>query len=758
MEEAIKEYIEKIEGLVYSASKFNEMSFRLILEGLVNKGGEDAEYLIVRYLGARDVDVSTRINIIRVVGYLQSRHFLIPLKKIIDHEENIHLKKEAVISVSKYNDRRALNILNNAVSNIKNPLLLDTINKEISKIKKNNPIFALLPRFLKGETDPKNFDITLGILKRILTANDATMFVNYLKAGKPVIENGAFDILCFTGNDEIQEKLFTFFQDRFNEIGCINEPECDYFYKLSLSIKAYFFRFPTLIDSELDNLGTQLFYIKDIRIRSLYMSILCQSRQAPVISFVGKIYENDPELRSSIVEEYSGNEAAVDLLFDKYMEDEKNLKGAFIKSLMNCQKGIDYFYQNFETLTPIEQEEITSNLPYSGSGDLSGFIMKILQAEHFDLKKILLKEIKENYEFSTKELLFDPDREREFFSMEKEYIETITHLFPITAIKSLLQKLTFDDVPTAKTKKFLQKISDVAASGFAFKMDDEGLVAMMFNRFISLNNVELTLSFLNIVKQIRTFSQKTYDNYMQAVANFSARRERKNNIKEDDVVRKIKRNFKELNFEIKKISEGVRVLAQLFNKPVIDFEVAGERLTKHSMSVALHIDQLSFDIETRLEDANPEVMREWVQLFYKFPMLGYQLKHTISTQAKKRQGRLGEEITRLHEWLPERPSKIVISLNSMHMTAMLKEQCAEILPFITVETETDHFEEGDMLLCDTTKLKDFILKNTLPSRKLFLLLDNRAEFPSFKSYNPRPLLKPFSAFKIMKEILRDLYL
>ena len=92
-----EEYIEKIENLIYSADKFNEMSFRLVLEGLVNKGGEEAEYLLVRFINSKEVDIPTRINIIRVVGYIQSPHFLIPLKKVIDNEDNIHLKRWFVL-------------------------------------------------------------------------------------------------------------------------------------------------------------------------------------------------------------------------------------------------------------------------------------------------------------------------------------------------------------------------------------------------------------------------------------------------------------------------------------------------------------------------------------------------------------------------------------------------------------------------------------------------------------------------------------
>ena len=80
------------------------------------------------------------------------------------------------------------------------------------------------------------------------------------------------------------------------------------------------------------------------------------------------------------------------------------------------------------------------------------------------------------------------------------------------------------------------------------------------------------------------------------------------------------------------------------------------------------------------------------------------------------------------------------------------------MPDVPVDTETDELDEEDMLLCDTVTLKDFILKNTLPSQKLFLFIENISEFESFKTYNPRPFLKPFSAHRIIKEVLKEIYL
>lgn len=752
-----KEYLEKIENLIYSADKFNDMSFRLVLEGLINKGGEEAEYLMVRYISSRELDIDTRINVIRVVGYIQSPHFLIPLKKIIDTEDNIHLKKEAVISVSKYNDRRALNILNYALSNIKNPLLLDTINNEISKIKKNNPVFGLLPRFLEGEKNPKNFEVTLGILKRILRPEDANMFVNYLKCGKPLIENGAFEILCFTGDIDHQSIILKFFQDRYNQITCINQPECEPLYALTLKLKAYFLRFPSLIDAQMDNIGTQLFYVKDVRVQSLFISILCRSRQQPVISFVSKIYDGTPSLRQTIISEYSGNDAASDMLFEKYQEVESSLKGPLIKSLLNCQKGITYFYDNFASLEAQEREIIVNFLPYGGIHDLSDFMIMILQSDYFELKEALLAKVKDHFEFSVKDVLFDADKKQEFFFMEQKYLDTITRVFPVSAVKHLLREICLEDLPLNKTQKYLEWIDKASSANLVISMQEKSFIAMLFHKVTSFNSMDANMQLMSILRKIKTFDMETYLGFNESLGMFVTNRAKQITMAENDELRKVRKNFKDIYYDIRKTDDEITSLERMFSVSEPDFEKVTSFFNQNSLSVGIQIDRVCRFIEKRLAGAERAEIKQWMQFFNKFPMIAFRVKDAILRKAEAHSGPERTVLLKFHQALPDEPIKIVIRLNNRVHTAILREQCSELIPDIPVDTRTEEVDEEDMLLCDPVSLKNFILKNVLPS-KLFLFLDNISEFESFKTYNPRPFLKPFSAHRIIKEILKELYL
>lgn len=752
------EVLEKIEGLVYSADKFNEMSFRMVLEGLVAKAGEEGEYLLVRYINSNELDLTTRINIIRVVGYIQSPHFLVPLNKIIDHEENIHLKKEAVISVSKYNDRRAFNILNRALSNIKNTLLLETINTEIAKIKKNNPLFGLLPRFLDGDKNPKNFNTTLGILKRILNPNDAGMFVNYLKCGREVIEDGAFEILCHTGGIDHKKAILTFFQDRFNHSTCLNQETCEDLFLLTLKLKEFFTRFPELIDEELDNLGTQLYLINDPRIRGLFIAIICQSCQAEAIAFMNKVYQSDANLRDSIIYEYSGNDAAVDFLFEKYRENDPDLKTRLITSLLNSSKGLDFFYQNYSSLPENDQRTVVNQLPYGGQHDISKFLIMVLQSENYELKEVILTQAKNHLEFSIKDVLFDPSREKEFFFIEQKYLDTITALFPISTVKMLLEKIIFDELSMNKTRKYLAEVSEILPSGLTFNLEDKQFIHSLLTRIVLFNNSDLNCLFLSLFRHIKTLDLETYKNLNEALGVFGTLKEKQVTVQEGDELRRARKNFNEIFYEIRRVSDSLKILERIFNRPEMDFDQLEDFINKNGLTIALHINRIRVYAEKSMTEAGQDVIKHWILLLRRFPVLGYQLRDVIESTAGQAVVPVKSALNKLYDSLLEKPPKIIVRVNDSKASAILREQCLEMLPDFPVTIAKEELNEEDVLICDQEFLKDFILTGSLPSHKLYLLLDKSSDFSSFKTYNPKPLLKPFSAYRIIKEVLKELYI
>ena len=91
----------QIDDLVRNAGDDSGMAFRLRLEELVRKGGHDTENAIVHYITGTYVGMATRMNLVRMAGYIRSDAFLLPLKKVIDTGEDDLLREEAIISVAK---------------------------------------------------------------------------------------------------------------------------------------------------------------------------------------------------------------------------------------------------------------------------------------------------------------------------------------------------------------------------------------------------------------------------------------------------------------------------------------------------------------------------------------------------------------------------------------------------------------------------------------------------------------------------------
>jgi hypothetical protein len=209
----INSYLEQIDELLHYASDTNDRPFRLRLEELVRKGGKDTENAIAHYINGTYVGIPTRLNLIRMAGYIRSAAFLLPLKKVIELGEDEMLREAAIISIAKYNDRRALDILGRALEKSSNPRLQQTITEAIARIKHNNPLLAMLPRFLHGSQNREMFQITLKIFKKILDPGDAKSFISYLHHGDQLVAEGSYEILCFRGN----EGVFFFIAEFFRE-------------------------------------------------------------------------------------------------------------------------------------------------------------------------------------------------------------------------------------------------------------------------------------------------------------------------------------------------------------------------------------------------------------------------------------------------------------------------------------------------------------------------------------------------------------
>lgn len=242
----IDSHLVQIDHLVRNAADYDDLEFRLRLEELVKKGGRDTENAIAHYITGTYVSIPTRMNLVRMAGYIRSTAFLIPLKKVIELGENERLREGAIISISKYNDRRALDILDRALEKNRNKRLQETIVQAINRIKHNNPLLIMLPGFLLGKKNNELYHITLKVFKKILSPDDAKGFISYLQHEDPLVAAGSFEILCCRGDETVFFFISEFFRERSRGlIRTSSQPEsAGALAKLVAALHEYLNRYP----------------------------------------------------------------------------------------------------------------------------------------------------------------------------------------------------------------------------------------------------------------------------------------------------------------------------------------------------------------------------------------------------------------------------------------------------------------------------------------------------------------------------------
>ena len=762
----LDDLLAKITALITkpNAEQFKQMQGTAILRELLQRGGDEAAMLVGTYMSSDKVPLETRQELILLAGITLNSHFLVPLNKVINSEENIKVIQDAILAVSKFDNQRALNILNQGLQKFKHPMLLNTLRAEISRIKQNNPILAILPRFLQSYKVPKNFRVTIDIIKKIVTPEDTDLFINYLKSGNSVIEDGAFEILCYTGELSLKTALFNFFEDRIQKIPCLREPTCNDLYNLLSYLFRYLLKNPFLIDEQLSELKELFSTIKDLRAKQIIISFLCRSQRSEALEFIKSFYNQEKELQEHIIEELSGNQQAVDFLFEKYHQGQV-LKEKVITSLLKSDQGLQYFVQHFFTFDLDKQEIILKNIIFNNQPYLLEFIKKVYDSKLYSLKFQLLMVLKDNFLFTFKDVLFDEENQREFMFMGKEYLETIIQLFPITSLKMFYQKIAEEDLSNIKIKKYLEYIKAVSALEPVIYFTDTKLINRLFNVILHANNSELTAQFFSTFETIKILDLPSYRYLLEATSRFAEVKGENITEKEKHSISRLKAVLRDQLPDIRDIEQLVKQFNTIFaNKPIERDRL--EKLIENShIAVAIKIHHVVAYLCSKFN--NPNIIKKDDQELFliKFPI--------IAELMKKMSGK--GEVTPAEEWIDMAPRKellapfrdrmrIVVTFKSKRATAFIKDQLIEFYPEFEVLADTEFdfsknsLKDTDRLVCDTFTMKQLIDKKALTSGRIYLFLENRMDFAPFREYGPKVFMKPLSGHRVVRLIMQDLFL
>jgi hypothetical protein len=180
-------------------------------------------------------------------------------------------------------------------------------------------------------------------------------------------------------------------------------------------------------------------------------------------------------------------------------------------------------------------------------------------------------------------------------------------------------------------------------------------------------------------------------------------------------------------------------------------------IKEYMMYVPFYIDELVDILKTEFVKADYRTVPVWINFFNNYPQIARRMGDMILEQSNKHNALIKKDLTEVYSKLPSK-TRIVLKFVQKDIIAILLDQFSEIITETEVIYEDTVIDKSDILLCDAQSFKTMAKKNSFKTKHRFLFLDKISEFAEFKLYNPRFFVKPYSYYRILKDILNELFL
>ena len=749
--------INKIKSLIKNAAKFEDMQFRLLLEDLIKQGGKDAERTVSELLLTDDSMMETvRINIIRSMGYVTCSNFLITLQRILESDENVRIRKAAIISIAKFNDKRALSILNNALKRIDNAILQDSISSEISRIKKDNPILGLMPKFLDGVNDPKAFRTTLEILKQILNPSDAHVFIYHLNSETPFVGDGAFEILCWRGDDSVKFSIFDFFRKKLKMIDSMEDPECYALQDILSKLEKFIIRNSNTINFILKELKDIYKVTKDKIVKDLVIDMFASSHKREVLSFLDSVYATELERREMIIEKLTGNEDGSYILVYRYKNDPE-MQEKLLVGLLTTQSGADFISENFDTLDPKHQHKILENIDSSNYRFFKLLIERFLFSKDFVHKKFALDIIRKNQDSRYKDILFDPANESDFIRMHQDYIDTIAQMYFVQAFEFFLNRMTNIESGAILIRRYLSQKNAFILAEPIITIDSQVDMLSFADKIVKYNNRDMLLDILEIFYNIKTFDYKTYSRIQDFLEKIKELRGVRITSEEKGMLTKVKNSLMNVTLDLKVIDNGNTNINHFIEKSFPDYDLLEYIIKNHYLSFFVNKGRIFDRIRRGFKLTNDIDAFDAIKFLLKRMELSIYFKDEIAQASRSSNYLLKNDADKLLASMPK-PLRIILKFEGDNriLYSGLENQFKELFPEYEV-LRTSEIVPSDILITDTKSLEMLAAENRLNTKKLNVILKDKDEFGNIREFNPKAFPPPFSFYKIVKAILPEFF-
>ncbi len=748
----MNEYKNKIENLINSYDKFSDLEFRLLLEEILKRGGRDAEEEYAILLKNKKYSLGVRLNIIRVAGYIKSPLFLIPLKTIIDTETNINLRKEAIIAISKYNDKKALNILSDSLKKNRDKTLENIIKQEIGKIKQDNPVLSLVPRFLKSTDNKKAYTTILNVLCKIVTPSDSKIFIPYLNSEDKYIAEGSFKIICYTGDKSISNFILSFFEKSIKYIDCLTRIKCDKLYEIITILIKYITNNPETF--ELFYEKTKELYEKtaDIRVKEQIIQALILGGKEKDIS---RIFDKENNLKKFIIENFKDREDGVNFLTEKLKESD-DYSEDIIKILITTAKGRKYLAENYKSFDNKEKGLILNNLSSDNYNEFKALVKDSLLSENPLIIKTALTKIKENYDYSVENYLFDKKTRDKLRGIQELYIDTIISLFPGKAFVFIFNSIINNTMSLKKLENHIQKLGILLSKNpiIILPKEKKDMIMEFSNIILRTNNSKLITESLRSFKHLNTIEPESFSILNEVLEYYVGKRKNKFNSDEKKELKKFIDNLKTNKELINRIKEGEIKLRKFFDSENGGIDTLFDIITHNKLSFFVYRKRIIEKLKNFLISNNFDLINRTLDFLLKVPNIAFVLRKEIEELQKTDSFSIKANSKELLSLIPE-SLKIIIKFSEKANYPIFRDQ----FKFLFYEYEiTDNGkpEKGDILITDSRSL----MENRgieLSEIKPIIILNKLSDGAMIKKFGGITFLPEFSLYRIIIQIIKEIW-
>ncbi len=734
-----------LKKLIEKADNYNDLEFRLLLEEFLKREGKEGEIAFISYLLDKSLNIKIRINFIKVAGYSRKTSFLIPLKNIATSETNIQLQKEAIIAISKYNDKKALNILGMLLEKTNNPTLESVLKSEISKIKQNNPVLSLLPRLVDPTTDKKSLKTIISVLKRIVGPSEAKLFLPYLKIRNREILIAIFEILCYSGDNSLKNIIKDKFKEFYEKIPCKTHIKCDTLYEIFLPYSVYIKRNPDRVFvEELESLYKTS---QDNRIIEIVIKLLTSFPYKEAISLLSSIYEEKEEWREDIIMGLEGNEEGAELVIENYKKikdsDAFSLKEAMIRVLLSTDKGSIFLTENFDELEQTDKILILNNLYTKHYKAFRKIVLTSFTSNDVRIKKVALQKFRENFDFSVENLIKE-ELKGASVHLEKDILETIKTLFPLYTIYYVFSFIFEKNPSVKKTGELINFVSDVAEFEPVISENHENIIEKIRGTFEMISNSPnkaIVLPFLTLFTKIKFFEVNLYKAIEELVESYVKKRGQKISEGEKLEIKRIKENLSYIGKDLKSIIDGKKYL-DIFYRDNNNLDILIKVFNNYPLSAFIHRDEILGLLKKIFREKGESYFEKYSTFFEIHKYISYKIFNE------------GKDSLLYIEKSQIKPQRIALLFNDKKLIPLLRGQF--LLLFSDIELLIGDYSKDDIIITDSSfylsKKEEFVSK-----KGIIVILNDIKDSSLIENKFAKMFLPTFSLYRVVKAVIEELF-